>query len=44
MDLQQLILDFDDIISNSVVGGISIDTIYDIKDFNILDDETREII
>ena len=44
MPLQQLILDIDDMISNSVVGDISIDKIYDIKDFDILDIETREII
>jgi len=44
MPLQQLILDIDDMISNSVVGDISIDMIYDIKDFDILDFETREII
>ena len=44
MPLQQLILDIDDMISNSVVGDISIDKIYDIKDFDILDFETREII
>lgn len=39
MDIQQIILDVDDLIKNTQIGNMSIDLIYDVKDFDILTDD-----